>query len=189
MRKLILALAIPAAFAAVPALAEAPTGTRIEAQVGYDHAALDVSGAYALPVSGLSFGKTGLNYGGMIGYDLAVTKTVSLGLDAAIDGSTAKADYAGASLHVGRDYYVGARATVNVAPKVNLYAIAGYANGRLIASYQGVSDGANAGGVRVGPGAQYRIGHEAYLSVQYDHTFYQDHYSRDRALVGIGLRL
>lgn len=189
MRTLTLSLAIAATFAAVPAMAEAPVGTRIEAQVGYDHAAIDLSAAYQLPVSGLSFGRSGLNYGGVIGYDLPVTGNVSLGVDAGIDGSTAKVDYSVVDLHAGRDYYFGGRATVNVAPKTNLYAIVGYANGRLHASYLGESYGKNAGGVRFGPGVQYSVGHEAYVSLQYDHTAYQDHFSRDRVLAGVGLRL
>lgn len=181
MRKLTLALAATAAVTAVPAFADAPTGTRIEAQVGYDRPSLDDNG--------LSLGKSGLNYGGVVGYDVPVYKAVSVGLDAGIDGSTARINYDGLNIHAGRDYYVGGRATVNVAPKINFYGIVGYANGRVNASYQGVYTGQNYGGVRFGPGVQYSVGHEAYLSMQFDHTSYQDHFSRDRALVGFGLRL
>jgi outer membrane immunogenic protein len=170
-----------AACSAVPAFADAPSGTRIEAQVGYDHAAVDFGG--------FSVGKSGLNYGGVVGYDLPVYKNLALGADVGIDGSTAKTNLFGATVHVGRDYYVGGRATVNVAPKTNLYAIVGYANGRLTGTYQGVDYAENRGGIRFGPGVQYTVGHEAYVSLQYDHTSYQDHASRDRVLVGAGLRL
>lgn len=178
-----LALALAATAAAAPAMADAPKGARIEAQIGFDHASYDAS-QYGYG----TYSKNGFNYGGTIGYDLPVASNVSVGIDVGANGSTAKYTSGSAALKLGRDLYAGGRVSYAFTTKANLYALVGYTNGRISLSAPGYYEAANGDGVRFGAGLQHAVTDKGYLSLQYDHTSYQDHFSRDRVLVGAGIR-
>src|SRR5262245_11956059 len=112
-RMTILAATAAALTVATPAIAQdnsapvksAPAGFRVEALVGWDH-----PGASGFHADGVLFGIGA-------GYDLAVSDTVSLGVDAEASDSTAKKD----GVSTRRDLYAGGRVNFAVSDRANLY--------------------------------------------------------------------
>ncbi|MBB3953680.1 outer membrane protein [Novosphingobium sediminicola] len=172
-----LALAI---LASAPAHAEAARGPRIEAKVGYDSTSIEFVGWSVSP--------SGFAYGGEVGYDLPVSKNISLGADAEITGTTTQYRMGDYKLEFGRDLYAGGRITVAATRNVNLYAKVGYANLRSIETLGPLGVTGNGDGVRFGGGAQYLFDKNFYASVEYRYTNYQANVSRNQVLTGIGYR-
>lgn len=180
MKKLIAVVMTATALCSTAAHAEAANGPRIEAKIGYDNASIDLGG--------LSISRAGFAYGGELGYDLPVAQNISVGVDAEVIGSTAKYTYGAYSVNVGRDLYAGGRLTVAATKNLNLYVKAGYANGRLTAQGPGFKVSDNGDGFRAGVGAQYLIDRNLYASIEYRYTTYQDDFSRNQVLTGLGYR-
>lgn len=168
---------------AAPALADAPKGARIEGLVGWDRVSLD-EGDYGLG----PYSKNGFGYGAQIGYDVPVAPRVSVGIDGEIDGSTACYRYGSYRIAAGRDLYVGGRATLALTPVTNVYAKIGYADGRISASLPGYHAAANGDGVRLGVGAQQALTNTNYVLAEYRYTSYQDNFSRNQLMTGVGFR-
>lgn len=192
MKLSFLALAASGVLAAAsPALADssAPSGLRTEAFFGWDRISLDGTSLGA----GI-YRKSGVTYGGGIGYDLPVSSTFSLGADAEVSGSsagyTANTDY----LHSGREIYVGARGTMAVGPKTNVYVKVGYANSRLMGGIPGVVRiSANNGNAQVGFGVQQSFTKNLYGLVEYRQLSNAiglggGGYSRSQVVTGFGYR-
>jgi outer membrane immunogenic protein len=180
MMRQTLALALGASLlAATPALAG--SGPRVEALAGWDRSSLD-EGQYGLG----TYSKTGLAYGGAVGYDWALAPAVSVGVDGEIDGTTARYDRGSSSMRVGRDLYLGGRATLAITSVTSLYAKLGYADGRLSATMPGYAVTGNHDGVRFGVGAQQSLAPHVYALLEYRHTSYSDNYSRNQLMTGIG---
>lgn len=192
--RMIYAAALLAAGSAVPAFAQdaAPSqgGFRIEAIAGYD----------AAEIIGDSDG--GVVYGVGVGYDFQAGRAL-LGVEAEAtdstnDGCVANVAQAGDSIcaAAGRDLYVGARAGIMVSRTIELYARAGYTNARFNIAYDdGTPGGAgdtsfsqNLDGVRVGAGAQFRIGRHAYVSGEYRYSNYEQGSDRGQFLGAVGFR-
>ena len=195
MRKYVLAGLIAAVPFATPAFAQdAPPsigGFRVEAVTGYD----------AAEINDDSDG--GLVYGLGVGYDFQVGRRGILGIEAEAtestnDGCVTDFLQPGDSIcaRAGRDFYVGARAGVMVSNRIQLYARAGYTNARFKLDYEdgtptttadfSISDELD--GVRVGGGAQYRIGSNAYLGAEYRYSNYEAGSDRGQVVGTLGFR-
>ena len=173
---------------AAPAAAATTSGGRVEAIVGWDH------GSVSLDDFGIndSVNADGILFGIGAGYDFAVSETASLGIDLEATESTADleaGDPDDTRISVGRDLYVGGRATFAVSPAANLYVKAGYTNARLkISDDSGFSASENGDGIRGGVGAQFMIGGNAYVGAEYRYSNYEADISRHQVVGNIGFR-
>jgi outer membrane immunogenic protein len=179
---------------ATPAFAQdAPpsqAGFRIEGLVGYDSARIQDNK------------DGGLLYGVGAGYDFQTGRAV-LGIEAEASESTNQGctrDLINLGdafcADTGRDLYVGARAGVLVGRNILLYAKAGYTNLRFRVDYDaGTAGGAdnfsysqNFDGIRVGAGAQFSIGRNAYIRTEARYSNYEGGGDRGGVLAGLGFR-
>jgi outer membrane immunogenic protein len=192
MRKSVL-VAILAGSLATPALAQdaAPfSGLRVEALAGYDRAAVEGSDS------------DGVAYGVGVGYDVQNGGTV-FGVEAEATESTVKECVGGAvdtgdelCAKAGRDLYVGGRVGAVVGTGTLLYAKAGYTNSRLNLDYDdgtaggaaNFSESSNLDGVRVGAGAEFAIGANAFAKAEYRYSNYEQDFAKHQGLVGLGFR-
>lgn len=192
MKKLV-ALAACTALAglATPAVAQtaqAPTGPRVEALVGYDALRVDLE----------DFGvdeklkDNDLFYGIGGGYDVAVSPGLSLGADVELSGSNNKADFddgeENAEIRTGRDVYAGGRVTMPISDVANVYAKAGYTNLKIKGEVDGVDDSFSLDGYRLGAGAQFGLGGNAYVGGEYRFSDYEQDLSRHQVAATLGLR-
>lgn len=187
MKKFLIALAAVAAAASTPAFAEAPSGIRAEALVGWDRVSLD------LQDFGLgSYNEDGVGFAIGLGYDVPVSASVAFGVDAEVADSTTKYEFTDGvdtvSLSTGRDLYVGGRLTAAVNPNLNLYGKVGYTNARIKGTINNVSESDNGDGVRVGLGAQLGFGGSSYGLVEYRYSNYESDVSRNQVMAGVGFR-
>jgi len=195
------------ALVASPAAAQGSNigGGRFEAVVGYDRAGFDLEDTFGINDTAHM---SGVLLGIGVGYDVPVSKTVSLGVDLeASDATTKRSEtFAGiidgfdidgkAKISAGRDLYAGGRLTVAASNKVNLYLKAGYTNARMKAGFKGTidgvavdeSDGANGDGVRLGAGAQFAIARNSYVGVEYRYSNYEGDFTRDQLAATFGVR-
>lgn len=172
------AIALVALGFATPALAQnepSLSGPWIAAVGGWDHVVL---------TDGSDSGtKSGVTYGGAIGYDRDFG-TVVLGVEGELSGSSVKEAannllVAGdsAELKAGRDLYAGARLGFKVGPQIMIYGKAGYTNARATVSYTfGATTGTvsdNLDGYRLGAGVQYTQGH-MFGRLEYRYSDYGD---------------
>ena len=189
--KKILALAACTAIAAVaaPAAAQtAPTGIRVEGLVGYDALRVDLE----------EFGvddelkDNDLFYGLGAGYDFAVSPGVSAGVDVEWSDSNNKEDFddgeENAEIGTGRDLYAGGRLTLPVSASTNVYAKAGYTNLNIKGEVDGVDDSFDLDGYRLGAGAQFGIGSNAYVGGEYRFSDYEEDVTRHQVAATLGMR-
>lgn len=189
--KKILALAACTAIAAVaaPAAAQtAPTGIRVEGLVGYDALRVDLE----------DFGvddelkDNDLFYGLGAGYDFAVSPGVSAGVDVEWSDSNNKEDFddgeENAEIRTGRDLYAGGRVTLPVSASTNVYAKAGYTNLNIKGEVDGVDDSFDLDGYRLGAGAQFGIGSNAYVGGEYRFSDYEEDVTRHQVAATLGMR-
>ena len=189
--KKILALAACTAIAAVaaPAAAQtAPTGIRVEGLVGYDALRVDLE----------DFGvddelkDNDLFYGLGAGYDFAVSPGVSAGVDVEWSDSNNKEDFddgeENAEIGTGRDLYAGGRVTLPVSASTNVYAQAGYTNLNIKGEVDGVDDSFDLDGYRLGAGAQFGIGSNAYVGGEYRFSDYEEDVTRHQVAATLGMR-
>ena len=183
MKKIVTLCASAVAFAALatPAAAAAPNGGRIEAIVGYDSVSFDL---------GLGDDSTsGVVYGLGAGYDFGVGEKVSLGLDIEAADSTTEIEFTPTDrIFSGRDLYAGARLTAALSEKANLYFKAGYTNARIKVETGGVTDGANADGIRGGVGLQFLVGKSMYVGGEARYSNYEAGLERIQGVANIGFR-
>lgn len=152
-------IALAAAFTVAGAANAAEVnGPWVEARAGWDR--IDSS--------------DGLIYGAAAGYDFAVSDKIFLGLQAGIADSTVEECEFGACVNAGRDIEVLARLGGTVAEKTSLYALAGYANSRFAADFEGFNFGSNLNGFRVGAGVERAFGSKTYGKLEYRFTTYGD---------------
>lgn len=176
---------------AAPAAAQtatAPSGPRVEGLIGYDAARVSLE----------DFGvdetlkDNDFFYGMGAGYDVAVSPSLSAGVDVELSDSNNKADFdegaENAEISTGRDAYVGGRLTFPVATSTNLYVKGGYTNLKINGEAGGVSDSVKLDGWRVGAGAQFGIGNGAYVGGEYRYSDYEQDLSRHQLAATLGLR-
>jgi outer membrane immunogenic protein len=167
-----------------------PSGFRIEAVGGYD-------------LTQINGDTGGIVYGLGAGYDFRIGRRGSLGIeaeaaDSTTDGCLSNLAQPGDSLctAAGRELYVGGRAGIWIGNRVQLYARAGYTNARFRTSYDDGIAGSggdlafsqNLDGVRVGAGAQLRLGQHAYLGGEFRYSNYEGGGDRSQAVGTLGFR-
>jgi outer membrane immunogenic protein len=180
-------------------------GGRFEVLVGYDRVGFDLEDAFDINDS---MHMDGVLYGIGLGYDFPVTQAVSLGVDLEASDATTKRKeiFSGlvdgsnvvgsARISAGRDLYAGARLTVAVSPRVNVYVKGGYTNARLSAGIKGTIDGvvvdesdsANGDGFRAGLGAQYAVSGNTYVGLEYRYSNYESDFTRNQVAATFGLK-
>lgn len=173
---------------AVAQTAQAPTGPRVEALVGYDALRVDLE----------DFGvddelkDNDLFYGLGAGYDFAVSPGVSAGVDVEWSDSNNKEDFddgeENAEIRTGRDLYAGGRVTLPVSASTNVYAKAGYTNLNIKGEVDGVDDSFDLDGYRLGAGAQFGIGSNAYVGGEYRFSDYEEDVTRHQVAATLGMR-
>jgi outer membrane immunogenic protein len=186
--------ALIAAGLATPAFAQdAPppspmSGFRIEALVGWDHTEI------------LDDDEGGLLYGVGIGYDFQSGRAV-FGIEAEANDSTNNGCLTGLiaandrlCVTSGRDLYVGGRAGILVGRNMLLFGKVGYTNARYVTTYDdpaaNIHDrlGNDLDGVRVGAGAQFGIGRNAYFRTEARYSNYEGGGDRGALLGAFGFR-
>jgi len=154
-----------AAMVTTPAVAQDFTGARVGATVGYDNYrdAEDVA------------------YNAVVGYDLEVADSFTLGAEATLGDSTVSGD----GINASRDVGVSLRAGYVLTPRVLAFGKVGYATTRV----EGFGVPLNFEGVRFGGGLEYAVTKNAYVSAEYARTEYEANLGgRDQALLGVGFR-
>ncbi len=199
MHKLLITAAVLLA-PATPALAQdyypAPvsvSGIRAEARIGYDRIIAEINTDSATDSSSVREGKSGVTYGGEIGYDAQVNASTVLGVYAGIEQSSAEfcgRDAFGAESCVksGRNITVGARGGYLFAPDGLVYIKGGFSSGQIRVTYDDptfpqdnydLRD--NLSGFHLGAGVQKGFGRNFYGKVEYLYTDYNGYESTDSA--------
>lgn len=188
-------IAAAAIAAATPAFAQDTpssfTGLRVEARAGLDRPTVSLEVSDGTDTIEQSDGKSGLVYGGEVGYDVQLGASAFVGAYAGIEGATTKecaeitvgADYC---VEAGRNITLGARAGLLAAGgKLGMYLKGGYSNGRLTTSYgllppgpvlladeDDASEGGNLDGFHLGAGAEFAVSRNVYVKLEYVYTNY-----------------
>jgi outer membrane immunogenic protein len=187
MKKVLIALTATTAalVAASPACAE---GFRAEVHTGVD--IVDSDGD----------NESGILYGIGLGYDIAVSPKIELGLDlsadlASTEGCATSVIVANdrACVDAKRDLAAALRVGYKVSEKGTLYALAGYTNARFRAAYTTPAnvttrDSANFDGFRLGAGYQHAFGDKLYGKVEYRYSNYEGDITRHQGLIGLGMK-
>ena len=205
MRKYVLA-ALLAGTVASPAFAQAEpgpfTGARVEAVLGYD--SLGFSADDDVDDIGGDDSLEGLLYGVGVGFDFDAGGLV-IGAEAEYTDSTGSFEFEDedfdAGLDTGRDLYVGGRIGFTVTPSTLIYAKGGYTNLKLDAtasdSDEFLSGSGEVDGYRIGGGAEFLFGTNAYGKVEYRYSNYGSYgddedlgidIDRHQFVAGVGLR-
>jgi outer membrane immunogenic protein len=174
---------------AAPAVAQdtntnAFTGFRIEGLGGYDmtkphtDAAIDNAGAVNSSINGATYG-AGAGFDFPIGGAVAGVEGEWMWDDANRDYSTAGfTNYGVSRIDPGRDLYIGARIGVPVSNVVLLYAKGGYTNQRYrVTTTDNLTSATSSLGLdgwRIGAGAQFALGKNAYVKAEYRYSKYSD---------------
>ena len=204
MKKHAFAAAIAVAFTAAPALAQTDpvagtmTGPRVEATVGWDHVVLSLDGN--------SGTKSGVTYGGEIGYDIQLGTGGVVGAYAGIDDSSTRQCISGgterACIGAGRNFTIGARVGAVLGTRSLIYGKGGYSNGRIDVRYtdsafpaDNFRDRADLDGFHLGAGVEVGLPRGFYGKAEYNYTNYRtgnDEFSTDlerhRVVGGVGYR-
>lgn len=215
MKNIVILAAVCAA--ATPAFAQDETnlpfnGPRIEARVGLDRPTISVEATDGIDTIEESEGKSGVAYGGEIGWDVAISSIGFIGAYAGIEASSTKecAEVFGgdeACLKAGRNISAGLRGGFMIGQNAGVYAKGGYSNGRLRVTYEDPAFpaddfdlGDNLEGFHLGAGVEVGMSSGAYGKIEYVYTDYSDYeYSdgtvgiragltRHQVLAGIGFR-
>ncbi len=180
MNKIVILAALATTAVATPAFAQQAStlaGPRLEAVGGYDR----------VNASGEKDG--GALFGIGAGYDVALTPSVSLGVDGEASMSSMKDEFLpGETVKAGRDLYAGGRLSMAVSPTSNVYVKGGYTNARF--KYDGSLGNAadNLDGYRLGVGGQMGIGGKAYVGAEYRYSNYEQDVTRNQVVASIGTR-
>lgn len=165
-------------------------GFRVEGVAGYDSARIQDNN------------DGGFVYGAGVGYDFQTGRAV-LGIEAEATDSTNSG--CASNLFVindvlcsraQRELSIGLRAGIIVSPRILLYAKAGYTNARFSVGYD---DGTPAGtdnfsyhqnfdGIRVGGGAEFRVGGNAFVRLEGRYSNYEFGGDRGQAVTAFGFR-
>jgi outer membrane immunogenic protein len=161
------------------------SGPRVEGLVGYDRVqnhGHDSGVAYGVG-AGYDFQRGGMVFGAEVEAADSTTKRC-VGARTPVDPRICARS--------GRDLYVGGRVGTVVGSRTLLYAKAGYDNSRIKASFDDGTTKTHAGrnldGVRVGAGAEYKLGSHSYVKAEYRYTNAEDHWSRQQVVGGVGFR-
>jgi outer membrane immunogenic protein len=164
------------------------SGFRIEGLVGWDHTEI------------LGDDEGGLLYGIGIGYDFQAGRAV-LSIEAEANESNNNGCLTGIvnandrlCVDSGRDLYIGGRVGFLVGRNVLLFGKAGYTNARYIQEYDDATAGIHSranftfDGIRVGAGAQFGVGRNAYIRTEARYSNYEGGGDRGALLAAFGFR-
>lgn len=187
------AAAVAAAAIAVPAFAQdaAPafdgpafTGPRIEARLGWDSPDVRATISDGTNSISRSASKSGVVYGGEVGYDHSAGQMLVLGAYVGLEGSSTKSCgelYGEDRLcaRAGRNITAGARIGAVVSDSLMLYGKGGYSNGRASIDYQDyeliladVDEGRNFDGFHLGAGVEAKVSGGLYGRLEYVYSNY-----------------
>lgn len=188
MKIVALGAAAVAAFVSTSAYAQdiVPSfdGPRIELRAGWDHPDVRVTLSDGVDSISRSAGKSGVTYGGEIGYDYRTSGNLVIGAYAGIDGSTTKScgELYGQDrlcIRAGRNITAGARIGAVVGQSFLVYGKGGYSNGRASVDYQDYeliladqNEHGNFDGFHVGGGVEAAISGGLYGRLEYIYTKY-----------------
>ncbi len=172
--------------------AQADTGLRAEAHLGWDHPSIHLGVSDGVDAVSETLGEDGLLYGVEVGYD-ARLNDFDLGVYAGFDGASTRSCLGDASgeacVKAGRNWTIGARAGYFVSDNALVYVKGGYANGSVKLSYRDAVDAAsdldvsdNMDGYQIGAGVQVELGSNVYAKLEYVRTNYNDYDYRDGAV-------
>jgi len=187
MKKVLVSLALGAAFVSAPAMAQDAgtfTGPRVEGVIGYD---MNKAGSSIDDDSDIDNDESaeGLLYGVGVGYDIDAGNFV-FGPEAEITWSSADTDFEDGdfegfgvgNVNVNRDIYVGARAGFKVAPTTLAYVKGGYTNAKydIRSAFGNVETNRDldADGWRVGAGVEQQFGSNTYAKLEYRYSNYSE---------------
>jgi len=192
------------------------SGPHIELSVGLDHLGIKAYNALN-PGSDVSATKTGLSYGGALGYDVPLTEHLTLGGEFGLTTSTNKWANPGlvtgtfntANVNAGRDISVGVRLGYAFTTKTQVFGKLAFTNTHFGVSgtdgsevlYEGIA----ANGVRLGVGVEHHLTRALYVKLEYDRSQYGSggfnysgatpdassyvlHDGRDQLMGSVGLR-
>lgn len=180
------------------------TGPWAELRGGFDSVQLEASANGA----SVSASRSGVTYGAAAGYDFAIGGNGIAGVQIGGYGTTTRVceEIFGndeACLKAGRDLEVLARLGFKASPNTLVYGLAGYANGRISATYVDFRNAANndsasenGGGIRVGAGVEHSFG-KMFAKAEYRYTSYDKSdlgfdvsagFNRHQVLAGFGFR-
>jgi len=173
---------VPALVAALLVSTPAFAGPRVEVHAGWDRA------------SAAGESNSDVMYGVGIGYDLPIGTNTFVGVDANYDGSSAgkcvSIDGDTACLDANRDLSVGGRFGFNLGQYSKLYALGGYTNAKVKASITSGETALSAtdelDGFRLGVGYQRNSDIGAYFKIEYRYSNYEQDFSRNQVLAGVG---
>ena len=188
------------------------SGLRIEPRIGYDRVITELNVETATDSASVREGKSGVTYGGEVGYDTVVNAGTVLGIYGGIDGSSAEQCFpdgfgAQTCLKPGRNLTAGVRAGYLLNPTTLLYIKGGYSNGQIRFDYtdrQFPQDNVRASdtlsGFHAGAGVQAGFGRNFYGKLEYVYTDYNGYeivdgsdkasldFSRHQIVAGLGVR-
>lgn len=159
-------------------------GPRIELRAGWDNPDIRATIQDARNRVSQSADKSGVSYGGEIGYDFSPNNKLVIGAYAGLDGSTVKACgelYGDDRLCVraGRNITAGARVGAVLDEKFLIYGKGGYSNGHVSVDYRDYefvlpdeNVGRNLDGFHVGGGIEAAVGSGVYGRLEYVYTKY-----------------
>jgi outer membrane immunogenic protein len=182
-----------------------PSAARVELLTGYD--LLVSPDIYEGDDDVIPDKLPGLRLGATVGYDMAVTTRLTIGLEAGIgttvaDGVSSRFQRQLIELDAGLDWDLSVRGAFRVRPTTNLFLKAGYARSSSSARYsERVADTTEvteyegkASGIRLGAGLEQELRSGFYVKGEYrwtrydDGIEYQSRTDRHQLLVGIGKR-
>ncbi|PTW47409.1 outer membrane immunogenic protein [Sphingomonas faeni] len=187
------------------------SGFRAEPRIGYDRVITELNVETADDSASVREGKSGVTYGGELGYDMVVNTDMMLGVYGGIEGSSVEQCFPGngteTCLTPGRNLTAGVRGGFLLDPNTVLYIKGGYSNGQIRIGYSDrdfpqdnfrVSD--NLSGFHAGAGVQTAFGRNFYGKLEYVYTDYNGYeitdgtdkasldFSRHQVVAGLGVR-
>lgn len=188
MKIVAMGVAVTAAFVSTSAYAQdivqTFNGPRIELRAGWDNPDIRATIQDNRNRVSRSADKSGVTYGGEVGYDYSPDNKIVIGAYAGLEGSTTKAcgELYGEDrlcVRAGRNIVAGARVGAVLDDKFLIYGKGGYSNGRVTVDYQDneliLADenfGHNFDGFHVGAGIEAAVGSGVYGRLEYIYTKY-----------------
>ena len=192
------------------------SGLRVEPRIGYERVIAELNTETATDSSSVREAKSGVTYGGEVGYDAQVGSDTVLGVYAGIEGSSAKtcasdlffpANGDRTCLATDRNLTVGARGGYLLSQTTFLYIKGGFSRGRLELRNTNAAVPANnfsekdsLSGFHAGAGLQTSFSPRFYGKVEYVYTDYNGYetfdgvtktsldFSRHQVNAGFGVR-
>ena len=190
------------------------SGLRVEPRIGYERVISELNVETATDSASVRVGKSGVTYGGEVGYDSQVSVSTVLGIYAGIEGSSAK-ECTFDTTTIGdrtciapnRNITVGLRGGYLLSPATLLYVKGGFSSGQLRFSNTNAAVPANnvsasdsLSGFHAGAGIQTAFSERFYGKLEYVYTDYNGYeafdgtvktsldFSRHQATAGFGVR-